>query len=97
MHPQNETGSTSSNLGKQVLVGSIATLAFVSGEKLMIKLTKQPLLVFGLGMISGVLIYKNRKAIIANADRVVIAGKNAVLQQREKLLDLVAEVKEERN
>lgn len=97
MHPQNETDSTYSNLGKQVFVGSIATLAFVSGEKLMIKLTKQPLLVFGLGLIGGVLVYKNRKAIIANADRVVTAGKNAVLHQKEKVMDLVAEVKEERN
>lgn len=96
MHPQNETDSTYSNLGKQVFVGSIVTLAFVSGEKLMIKLTKQPLLVFGLGLIGGVLVYKNRKTIIANADRALTAGKNAVLHQKENFLDLVAEVKEER-
>lgn len=96
MVTQNETDTPYANLGKQVLVGSAATMAFVTGEKLMIKLSKHPLLVFGLGMLGGVLIYKNRKAILANTDKVVAAGKNTVLHQKERILDLVAEVKEER-
>lgn len=96
MSSQNKTDSAYSNFGKQVLARSLATIAFVSGEKLFIKFTKYPLLTFGLGIIGGVLVYKNRKAIIANTGRVVTAGKNAMLQQKENVLDLVAEAKEER-
>ena len=96
MSSQNEENSAYSNFGKQDLVGSLATVAFVSGEKLLNKFTKYPPLAFGLGMIGGVLVYKNRKVIIANTDRVVTAGKNTFLHQKGKALDLVAEAKEER-
>lgn len=81
-------------MGKQIMVGSIATIAVLSGEKLMYKIAKHPLLVFGLGLIGGSLVYKNRKAIIASATDTLDSGKNLVLQQKEKVLDLIAEANE---
>ena len=53
-----------------------------------------PIVVFGLGVVSGFLIHKYRKDIIASTTKVVDAGKDFVLQQKESLEDLVAETKE---
>jgi hypothetical protein len=55
---------------------------------------KNPIVVFGLGVVSGFLIHKYRKDIIASTTKVVDAGKDFVLQQKESLEDLVAETKE---
>jgi uncharacterized membrane protein len=58
------------------------------------KVTKNPVIVFGLGLVAGYMVYKYRKEIIASTTKVVDAGKDFVLQQRENLEDLVAEAKE---
>ena len=65
-----------------------------SGRQLMNNITKHPLLVFGLGLTTGYLVYKYRKEIIASTTKVVDAGKDFVLQQKENLEDIVAETKE---
>jgi len=82
------------NLGKQVMSGVFATVLVVAGEKLITRLAKHPLLVFGAGMVGGVAVYKNREAIIAGANHTIESGRNMVLEQKEKVLDLLAEVKE---
>ena len=82
------------HLGKQVMSGVFATVLVVAGEKLIFKLAKHPLLVFGAGMIGGVAVYKNREAIIASANKTVEIGRNVALEQKEKVLDLIAEAKE---
>ena len=61
----------------------------------MSNVAKHPVLVFGLGLAAGYLVYKYRKEIISSATSVVDAGKDFVLQQKENLEDLVAETKEE--
>ncbi len=60
----------------------------------MSKIVKHPALVFGLGVATGFLVYKYRKEIIANASKTYESGKDFILQQKESLEDLVAEVKE---
>jgi hypothetical protein len=40
-------------LGKQVLAGGLATVTVFAGEKLLFKMAKHPILIFGLGMIAG--------------------------------------------
>lgn len=57
-------------------------------------IAKHPVLVFGLGVAAGYLVYKYRKEIISNTTKVVDAGKDFVLQQKENLEDIVAETKE---
>ncbi|MGI9211859.1 MAG: hypothetical protein ACR2HF_05250 [Methylococcaceae bacterium] len=57
-------------------------------------LSRNPVVVFGLGMAAGYLIHKYRKEIISGATRLSEQGKDFVLQQKESLEDLVAECKE---
>lgn len=57
----------------------------------MVRIAKHPFLVFGLGLVGGVYVYKNRKAIIANATKTIDAGKNIILEQKEKVMNLIAE------
>jgi hypothetical protein len=82
-------------MSKQAVKGAVTSAAVVKGGKWVSKLTKHPALVFGLGVVAGVLVYKYRKEIIAGATKVVDTGKDFVLQQKENLEDMVAETKEE--
>jgi hypothetical protein len=82
------------NLAKEVVKGSIVSSTVHTGSKLMSNVAKHPVLVFGLGMVAGYLVYKYRKEIIASTSSVVDAGKDFVLQQKENLEDIVAESKE---
>jgi hypothetical protein len=81
-------------MSKEVLKGSMATATVHSGSKLMKNIAKHPVLVFGLGILAGYVVYKYRKEIISSTTKVVDAGKDFVLQQKENLEDLVAETKE---
>lgn len=88
-------GHAAEAMGKPVVKGAVTSAAIVKGGKWVSKLTKHPALVFGLGVVAGVLVYKYRKEIIAGATKVVDTGKDFVLQQKENLEDIVAESKEE--
>jgi len=83
------------SMGKEMVKGSVATATVHTGGKLMKNIAKHPLLVFGLGAVAGFLVYKYRKEIISSTTKVVDAGKDFVLQQKENLEDIVAETKEE--
>jgi len=61
----------------------------------MSNIAKHPVLVFGLGIAAGYLIYKYRKEIISSTTKVVDASKDFVLQQKENLEDIIAETKEQ--
>jgi hypothetical protein len=82
------------SMSKEIFKGSIASAVVYSGSKVMSIAVKNPIVVFGLGVVSGFLIHKYRKDIIASTTKVVDAGKDFVLQQKESLEDLVAETKE---
>ncbi|MEY3787600.1 MAG: hypothetical protein RI893_692 [Pseudomonadota bacterium] len=81
-------------LAKEVVKGSIVSSTVHTGSKLMSNVAKHPILVFGLGLVGGYLIYKYRKEIISSTTSMVDAGKDFVLQQKENLEDIVAENKE---
>lgn len=82
------------SLGKQVMAGTIATATVNTGGKLMSKITKHPLLVFGLGVVAGFFVYQYRKEIIRKATNTIDASKDFILHQKENLEDIVAESKE---
>lgn len=82
-------------MSKEIVQHSALFATLHTGEKIMGKLAKHPVLVFGLGIAAGYLTYKYRKDIIASATKVVDSGKDFVLQQKENLEDIVAETKEE--
>lgn len=79
---------------KGMVNGSIAASTTHTGSKLMKNIAKHPVLVFGLGAITGYLIYRYRKEIIASSSKVVGASKDFVLQQKENLEDIIAESRE---
>ena len=76
---------------RTVAKGTAAT----AGGGLLKRLSRHPLLMFGLGVAAGILVYKYRKQIIATAVSVGEKGKDAVLQAKESLEDIVAESQEE--
>jgi hypothetical protein len=84
-----------SNMANDLMNASIVSATVYSGKHLMSNITKHPVLVFGLGVVTGYMVYKYRKEIIASTTKAVDASKDFVLQQKENLEDIVAEIKEE--
>ena len=90
-----QVGHNKHAMGKQIMKGSMASVTVKSGGKLMSKLVKHPVLIFGLGVVAGYVVYKYRKEIVSSVGKATDAGKDFVLQQKENLEDIVAETKEE--
>ena len=88
-------GHSTHAMGKQIMKGSMASVTVKSGGKLMSKLVKHPVLIFGLGLAAGYVVYKYRKEIVSGVGKATDASKDFVLQQKENLEDIVAETKEE--
>lgn len=82
------------SMSKEIVKGSMASATVYSGGKLLSNAAKHPVIVFGLGVVAGYLVYKYRKEIISGATKAVDASKDFVLHQKENLEDLVAEAKE---
>lgn len=78
-----------------IIKKSVTSATVHSGRKLMGNIAKHPVLVFGLGVAAGYLVYKYRKEIISSTTKAVDASKDFVLQQKENLEDIIAETKEE--
>lgn len=83
------------SLSKQIAKGTIVSAALETTGIVMSRIVKSPLVVFGLGVVAGYYVYKYRKEIISSTNKAVDASKDFVLQQKENLEDLVAEVKKE--
>lgn len=83
------------SLSKQIAKGTIVSATLGLGGNMVGKLVKNPVVVFGLGVVAGYFTYKYRKQIISSTSKVVESGKDFVLQQKENLEDMVAEAKEE--
>ena len=81
-------------VANEIIKGSMTSATIHSGRRLMSNVTKHPILVFGLGVAAGYLVYKYRKEIISSTTKVVDASKDFVLQQKESLEDIIAETKE---
>ncbi len=74
---------------------AMKAVAAGAGGGLVRRLSRHPLLMFALGVAAGILVYKYRKEIVAAAVSVGEKGKDAVLQAKESLEDIVAETREE--
>ncbi|MCX7066990.1 MAG: hypothetical protein NTW85_04795 [Methylococcales bacterium] len=81
-------------VANDIIKGSMTSATIHSGRRLMSNIAKHPVLVFGLGVAAGYLVYKYRKEIISNTTKAVDASKDFVLQQKENLEDIIAETKE---
>ena len=95
MQAQHQSKQAQHNsMAKDIFNSTVAGATVLGGSKIMNEIAKHPVLVFGLGLVMGAVVYKYRKEIIASTTRVVDAGKDFVLQQKENLEDIVAETKE---
>jgi hypothetical protein len=79
----------------EIIKGSMTSATVHGGRRLMSNIAKHPVLVFGLGIAAGYMVYKYRKEIISSTTKVVDASKDFVLQQKENLEDIIAETKEQ--
>jgi hypothetical protein len=79
----------------EMMKKSVASATVHSGSRLVSNIARHPVLVFGLGIAAGYLVYRYRKEIISGTTRVVDASKDFVLQQKENLEDIIAETKEQ--
>ena len=76
------------------MTGTLATVTVNAGEKLMNKISKNPIVIFSLGLVAGYFVYKYRKEIINKTTKTFDVGKDFVLQQKENLEDIVSEARE---
>lgn len=90
-------GQAGHEMGKELVKGAVASATVQSGGKLMSKLVKYPVVVFGLGIAAGYVAYRYRKEIISGVSKATDASKDFVLNQKENLEDLVAETKEDKS
>jgi hypothetical protein len=65
-----------------------------TGKDVMTTLARHPLIMFSLGLATGILIHKYRKEIISTASKTADQGRDFVLRQRENIKDLIAEAQE---
>ncbi|MEW6738850.1 MAG: hypothetical protein ACOYU2_01975 [Nitrospirota bacterium] len=91
--------------GSKMAAGATAGGYFL-GKGILRRLFASPLAVFGIGAAAGILAYKYRKEIINAVEparkeivkaamKAADVGKDFVLEQKEKLSDIIAEIKEE--
>ncbi len=76
MKDMRSMGHSHHTMGKQIVKGSMASASVRSGEKIMGKLAKHPLLIFGLGVVAGYVIYKYRKDIVSSVGKATDTSKD---------------------
>ena len=79
---------------KGVATGVAVSTITQTGRNILGAMTKNPLIMFGLGLTAGYLAHKYRKEIIAAATSAAEQGKDFVLRQKENFADLLAETQE---
>ena len=88
------TGLDKHELSSNLIKGAVMSAGAQTGKSIMSTITKQPLLLVGIGIAIGYYAHKHRKDIVSSVGSVTDKGKDFVLQQKENLEDLVAESKE---
>ena len=87
--------STKGELVVKGVATAVAASAIIqTGKGVVITLSRHPLVMFGMGMVSGYLAHKYRKEIIPVTSRTVEQSKEFVLRQKENLNELLAESQE---
>ncbi len=91
-------GMTHGGEGHSVAKMATGVMAASAGKQasrgLMSKLSRHPWALIGIGAVAGYMIHKYRKEIIGGVSNVGDKSKDFVMQQKENLEDIVAEVKQ---
>ena len=77
---------------KSVATAVVATAIVEAGVGITKTLAKQPLVLLGLGMVTGYFSYKYRKEIIAISSHTAEQGKDFIVRQKNNFNDLLNEV-----
>jgi hypothetical protein len=81
-------------VAKGVATGVAASLIVQTGKSAVGTLARNPLFVFGMGMIVGYFASKYRKEIVSVSRQTVKQSRNFVTRQKESLKDFIAECQE---
>ncbi|CAG1023033.1 hypothetical protein DOJK_02049 [Patescibacteria group bacterium] len=77
---------------KSVATAVVATAIVEAGIGLSKVIAKQPVVVFGLGIVSGYITHKYRKEIIAISSHTAKQSKDFVMQQKQHVSDMLHEI-----
>lgn len=77
---------------KSVATAVVATSIVETGLVLSKTIAKQPVVLFGLGVIMGFFTHKYRKEIIAISTHTAEQGKDFIVQQKNNISDMLAEI-----
>jgi ribosome recycling factor len=77
---------------KSVTTAVVATAIVEAGLGISKNIAKQPVILFGLGLVAGYFTYKYRKEIVAITSHTAEQGKDFVIQQKNNLSDMLAEI-----
>ena len=95
---EGETSNPTSQVGmiaKGVATGVAVSTIVHSGRSLIGTMSRNPLIMFGLGVAVGFFAHKYRKEIVSVSRKAVEESRDFVLRQKEHLEDLIAESQEE--
>ena len=81
-------------VAKGIATGVAVSTVTWTGRNIIGAMTRNPLIMFGLGLTAGYLAHKYRKELVASATKAAEQTKDFVLRQQENLRDLVAEARE---
>ena len=79
---------------KSVATAVVATAIVETGLGLSKSLAKQPIILFGLGLVAGYFTHKYRKEIITLAGHTTEQSKDFILQQKNNVSELLAEIQD---
>jgi hypothetical protein len=77
---------------KSVATAVVATAIVETGLSFSKTLAKQPVILFGLGIVAGYFTYKYRKEIITITSHTAEQSKDFIVQQKKHLSDMLAEI-----
>lgn len=96
-HKDHEGGGDGQGMeiGKGLMAGMVSYAGYSVARGFLGRLAMNPLVLFSVGAVCGAVAYKYRNEILKGAAKTIGAGKDFVLEQKEKLSDIVAEAQEE--
>ena len=77
---------------ESVATAVVATAIVETGLSIGKIMVRQPVILFGLGIAAGYFTHKHRKEIIALSSHTAEKGKHLILQQKDQLSELLAEI-----
>jgi hypothetical protein len=81
-------------LARGIVTGVVVSAITQTGRNILGKMVKNPIVIFGLGCAAGFLAHKYRKEILQAGGDIGEKSKEFVLNQKEKLGDMLAEYRE---